>query len=349
MSKKKKGRAEGKSKPVGMELEVLTAATERIITLQNEYDEIVKELKQMKIKIYNLRKENEFLAKEAQQTRLETHEYIVQMSKRTEKRQHQIITLNDQNHQNLEEIRKAKEKLLSEFEAHKQELETTQSEKEDELVQLKKEIEDLEEYKELREQQLARISELDKLVMDARAKHSQCVHDLKLNFNNEKAEYKQNARRRVKQLEKDANKEAVCCLIEHIESIKVENQQLREVLVCLIRRSRVLREQQDELEAQHKQLTQERDYCTKLKKLRYRKHLSDYVEPNVKEQSKVVEEAEIKERPKSKVEPEVKGQPKVKEEPESEESETKEELTFGEQEDEDREEEDLDSDELDDE
>ncbi|GCB84548.1 hypothetical protein scyTo_0025221, partial [Scyliorhinus torazame] len=59
---------------------------------------------------------------------------------------------------------------------------------------------------ELRAQQLAKISELDSLVMDARAKHSQCVHDLKLNFNKEKAEYKQNARKMVKQLEKDANK-----------------------------------------------------------------------------------------------------------------------------------------------
>ncbi|GCB78567.1 hypothetical protein scyTo_0020122, partial [Scyliorhinus torazame] len=147
MSKKKKGRAEGKSKPVGMELEVLTAATERIVTLQNEYDEIVKELKQMKLKIYNLRKENEFLEKEAQQTRLETHEYIVQMSKRTDKRQHQIITLNDQNHQNLEEIRNAKEKLVAGFEAHKQELEMAQADKENELIELKKEIEDLEEYK----------------------------------------------------------------------------------------------------------------------------------------------------------------------------------------------------------
>ncbi|XP_048392106.1 coiled-coil domain-containing protein 166 [Stegostoma tigrinum] len=356
MSKKKKGRGEGKSKAVGMELEVLTAAAERIVTLQNEYDEMVKELKQLKLKIYDLRKENEFLEKEAQQTRLETHEYIVQMSKRTEKRQNQIITLNDQNHQNLEEIRNAKERILAEFEVQKQELEMEQVEKENELLQLKKEIEDLGEYKELREQQLARISELDNLVMDARAKHSQCVHDLKLNFNKEKAEYKQNARRMVKQLEKDANKEAVCCLIEHMESIKVENQQLREVLVCLIRRSRVLHEQQEELEAQHKQLLQERDYCTKLRTLRYRKQLSEYVEPKVKEES------ETKEQPKVEVEPETKEQPKVKGEPETKElplvkmvseteessetkdsSETKEELTL-----EDQDDEDLDSDELED-
>ncbi|GCB61895.1 hypothetical protein scyTo_0009420, partial [Scyliorhinus torazame] len=143
--------------------------------------------------------------------------------------------------------------------------------------------------------------------------------------------------------------EAVCCLIEHIESIKVENQQLREVLVCLIRRSRVLREQQEELEAQHKQLLQEKDYCSKLRTLRYRKHLSDYVEPKVMELPKVEEEPEIKELPKVKVEPVMKEQPKVKDEPESEESsETKEELTLEEQEDNDLDDDDLDSDDDDD-
>ncbi|XP_067836191.1 coiled-coil domain-containing protein 166 [Heptranchias perlo] len=308
MSKKKKGRAEGKGKVAGMELEVLTAASERIVMLQSEYDEIVNELKQLKLKIYHLRQENEFLEREAQQTRLETQEYIVQMAKRTEKRQNQIITLSDQNHKNMEEIRKAKEKILTEFETQKQELEITQIEKETELVQINKEIEGLEEYKVLRQQQLARISELDKEVMTARAKHSHSLHSIKLNFIKEKADYKQNAKKMVKLLEKEANREAVCCLIEHIESIKVENQQLREMLVCLIRRSRVLREQQLELTEQHTQLLREREYCTKLRKLRYKKQLNEYVEPD-EEEPKVEVQPEIEE-----VQPEIEGvQPEIEE------------------------------------
>ncbi|XP_032891715.1 tropomyosin-1, isoforms 33/34-like [Amblyraja radiata] len=222
MSKKKKGRAEAKAKPVGMQEEVLSNTTDRIVTLQNEFDEIVTELKQLKLKIYQLRHENEFLEKEAQQTRLETQEYIQQMAKRSEKTQNQIISLSDQNQKQLDEIRNAKEKILADFESQKQDMKMTQIEKETELVQINKEIESLNEYKELREVQLNRIKELDEEVMDARAQHSQNLHNLKVNFNKEKNEYKQNAKRMVKLLEKEANKEAVTCLIHHIEAIKEE-------------------------------------------------------------------------------------------------------------------------------
>lgn len=276
MSKKKKGRAEAKAKPVGMQEEVLSNTTDRIVTLQNEFDEIVTELKQLKLKIYQLRHENEFLEKEAQQTRLETQEYIQQMAKRSEKTQNQIISLSDQNQKQLDEIRKGKEKIMADFESQKQDMRMTQIEKETELVQINKEIESLNEYKELRELQLNRIKELDEEVMDARAQHSQNLHNLKVNFNKEKNEYKQNAKRMVKLLEKEANKEAVTCLIHHIEAIKEENLDLREVLVCLIRRSRVLREQQQELQEQQSQLQREREYCSKLKTLRFRKHLDDF-------------------------------------------------------------------------
>ncbi|XP_078260666.1 coiled-coil domain-containing protein 166 [Rhinoraja longicauda] len=272
---KKKGRAEAKAKPVGTEEVVLANTTDRIVTLQNEYDEIVTELKQLKLKIYQLRQENEFLEKEAQQTRLETQEYIQQMAKRSEKTQNQIISLSDQNQKQLDEIRKAKEKIMAEFEARKQGLNMTQIEKETELLQINKDIESLNEYKELREMQLARIKELDEQVMVARAQHSQNLHNLKTNFNKEKNDYQHNARRMVKMLEKEANKEAVTCLIQHIEAVKDENLDLRELLVCLIRRSRVLREQQLELEEQQSQVLREREYCSKLRTLRYRKHLDN--------------------------------------------------------------------------
>uniref|UniRef100_UPI00398E689B coiled-coil domain-containing protein 166 n=1 Tax=Pristiophorus japonicus TaxID=55135 RepID=UPI00398E689B len=303
MSKKKKTRAEGKSKVVGMELEVLTTATERIVLLQNEYDGIVKQHKQMKLKINNLRQENEFLEKEAQQTRLETQEYLAQMAKRTEKRQNQIISLNDQNHKYLEEIREEKEKIMTDFEIQKQELETLQMDKEKELLQLNNDIKELKEYKDLRQEQLARITELDKELMVARANHSQRLHDIKSNFNKDKAEYKQNTKRRVKLLESEANREAVCCLIKHIQSIKVENQQLREVLVCLIRRSRILCEQQMELEEQRSHLLREREYCTKLRTLRYKKQLHEYVEPEKEEAPRTEGEPEAEEQPKTEEEP----------------------------------------------
>uniref|UniRef100_V9KSQ0 Coiled-coil domain-containing protein 166-like n=2 Tax=Callorhinchus milii TaxID=7868 RepID=V9KSQ0_CALMI len=246
----------------------MTAASERVITLQRQFDSLVEELKQLKQKIYELRRENEFLEKEAHQTRLESQEYTSYMSKRAQKRQNQIISLTDQNHLELENIKKQKEKILAEYEEKLQELGLVKLEKENELAQINKQIDSLGEFKELRENQLSRISELQKEVMEARAEHAENLHKIKVNFLQEKADYKQNAMKMVKALEKEANREAVCCLIKHIEFIKSENQQLRQELLCQIRRSGVLRARRLELEEQHQQLLREKQYSTKLKRLR---------------------------------------------------------------------------------
>jgi len=67
---------------------------------------------------------------------------------------------------------------------------------------------------------------------------------------------------------KKANKEAVQCLTEHTNKIKLENRELRHELLQLIKTTRALNEHQSVLEDQKKQLLREQNYANDLKTLR---------------------------------------------------------------------------------
>ena len=62
--------------------------------------------------------------------------------------------------------------------------------------------------------------------------------------------------------------EAISCLTDHTNKIKLENRQLRHELLELIRKTRALQDHKRELEEQRRQLTREQQYSEDLKKLR---------------------------------------------------------------------------------
>lgn len=62
--------------------------------------------------------------------------------------------------------------------------------------------------------------------------------------------------------------EAVQCLSEHTNKIKLENRQLRHELMELIKMTRALNQHQQTLEDQKRQLLREQNYAHDLKKLR---------------------------------------------------------------------------------
>ena len=66
----------------------------------------------------------------------------------------------------------------------------------------------------------------------------------------------------------DPLQEAVLCLNEHTQQIKLENRQLRHELLLLIRKTRALHEHRHHLEDQQKQLIMEQQYARDLKTLR---------------------------------------------------------------------------------
>lgn len=62
--------------------------------------------------------------------------------------------------------------------------------------------------------------------------------------------------------------EAIMCLTDHTNNIKLENRHLRKELLELIRKTRALQEHKLELEDQRRQLLREQQYATDLKTLR---------------------------------------------------------------------------------
>ncbi|MBN3287454.1 CC166 protein, partial [Polyodon spathula] len=194
------------------------------------------------------------------------------MAKRTQKRQNAIITLSDQNHKQLEDIHRKKEELLAEFNDRQTELKNQLLEKEGELSKLNKDIAALWECKHLQQEQMSHIKELEKEVMEMRAKHSESLQSIKAHFLHEKVHNEKQSRQRVQALAVEASREASRCLVEHTHSIEVENRLLRQELLHLIHQTQVLHIHQGELEEQRQQLLRERQYVEDLKRLRAQRH-----------------------------------------------------------------------------
>ena len=73
-------------------------------------------------------------------------------------------------------------------------------------------------------------------------------------------------------------KEAAVCLSEHTEKVRVQNQQLRQELLMLIRKTQALYEHKRHLDEQKQQLLTERQYAEDLKSLRVEKKLASLSE-----------------------------------------------------------------------
>lgn len=277
MPKKKKKKSGTASKSPGKDkrsecVGSAQAALDREALLQREYEQLTNHLNELKRKAERLRQENEFLQQETHKTRMESQEYMAYMAKRTQKRQNAIITLSDQNHKQLEDIHRQREELLAEFNDRRTELKNHILEKEGELSKLNKDIVDLWECKHLQQEQMSRIKELEKEVMEMRAKHSESLQSIKARFLHEKMHNEKQSRQRVQALAVEASREASRCLVEHTHSIELENRQLRQELLHLIRKTQVLHAHQGELEEQRQQLLRERQYVEDLKRLRAQGH-----------------------------------------------------------------------------
>ncbi|XP_033752539.1 coiled-coil domain-containing protein 166-like [Pecten maximus] len=242
--------------------------TEKELILQQELVKVTSDLENARKKVEDLRKENDWLQQEANRVRNESHEYMSYMEKKTSKRQTTIITLSDHNKQQIRNILLEKEIMEKEFDERKQALEILLLEKHNSLKKTKDELADLTPLKTLQTEQLNKIKELEKEVMQMRTKHSETIQSLKSTFLRDKREFQSDSENRIATLQKKANKEAIQCLTEHTNAIKLENRNLRRELLELIKTTRAYQEHKRELEEQRKQLLREQQYAEDLKKLR---------------------------------------------------------------------------------
>ncbi|KAJ8319103.1 hypothetical protein KUTeg_004194 [Tegillarca granosa] len=217
---------------------------------------------------FDSRKEHEWLQQEAHRVRVESHEYMSYMEKKTSKRQTTIITLSDHNKNEIKNLQLQKQIMEEEFDEKKRILENMLLEKQNMLKKTTEELGELQEYKNLQTEQLTKIKELEKELMQYRSKHSETISQLKAQFLQEKKDFQNDAENRINTLEKKANKEAIQCLTEHTNRIKLENRHLRKELLELIQQTRAYQAHQKELEEQRKQLLREQQYANDLKQLR---------------------------------------------------------------------------------
>merc|ERR1711963_170340 len=262
---KKKGKDDGAAEP---EKPKTPVPTEKELLLKAELEKTNLQLEKAKDTVDELKKENEWLQSEAQKIRIESHEYMSYMEKKTSKRQTTIITLSDHNKQEIRNIQLQRQNMEEEFDEKKKSLENLLLEKQHLLEKTNQELGDLQEYKDLQTDQLTKIRDLERQVQQMRAHHTERIQQMKADFLREKKEYQHDSDFRINSLEKKANKEAVQCLTEHTNKIKLENRGLRHELLSLIKTSRALNEHRTLLEDQKKQLLREQNYANDLKTLR---------------------------------------------------------------------------------
>ncbi|CAL1543370.1 unnamed protein product [Lymnaea stagnalis] len=242
--------------------------TEKEVLLQAELEKVTLQLEAAKFTVEDLKQENEWLQNEAQKIRIESHEYMSYMEKKTSKRQTTIITLSDHNKQEIRNLQIQRQNMEDEFDEKKRALENLLLQKQHLLEKANQELNDLQEYKDLQSDQLNKIKELEQEVVKMRAHHTTCVQQMKSDFLREKKDFQHDSEFRVQSLEKKAIQDAQQCLSEHANKIKLENRELRQKLMQLIKTTRALTDHQKTLEEQKRQLLREQSYAYDLKKLR---------------------------------------------------------------------------------
>ncbi|XP_069089663.1 coiled-coil domain-containing protein 121 [Pleurodeles waltl] len=262
------GEEEGTIEPVLSEKEAF---------LQQENSQLALSMETLRKRLDMLRHDNEFLQEEAQRIRVESQEYMSYMSKRTQKRENTIITLSDQNQRELEELKRQQEELQTNFMEKEAQLKDLLLQKEAKLAQVNQEIEDLQPVKDLQLEQIARIKELEQDVMTSRAQNADTLLKIKAAFLQGKALYMADSEQQVLALAKEAEKEAERFMKEHNEGVVQENQQLRQELLHLIRRSRILQAHKLHLEGQNKQLIQESKYSQAMERCRRRQQRQPFL------------------------------------------------------------------------
>lgn len=268
-------KAKGKSKKsAGPEKEAETPPvevalpTERELQLKSQLESITVELKNTRLQVEELKHENDFLQQEAQQIRVETHEYLTYVSKKSQKRQAAVISLSDRNTEKIHEIQAKKEEAIYDYDKQKEELSNIILNKEAELTNIRNELSDLHEYQVLQEEQEAEILTLEKRMAEMRIKHNEAVQKLKGKFLEDKNSFQKEAEEELKELSKEAKKDAHQCLQDHSVKIKFENRALRKELLELIQKTRALHKHKLDLEEQRKILIREQEYAKNLQKIR---------------------------------------------------------------------------------
>ncbi|XP_072458666.1 coiled-coil domain-containing protein 166 [Notamacropus eugenii] len=233
--------------------------SDRYQFLQREFAALTEQLDTYEKRVQNVLWENDFLDREAAQLREENRQYASFMSSRAQRCANFIITLDAQNRADLAQVHFQQEELTALYQGREGAVRSQLTEMEDRSAKMAYQVELLQPFKELQLEQLARIKTLERELLHMRVEHTQLLHRVKGRFLEDKAAYEREARQQVQLLVRRAEREASRSLLKHIQSIKAENRRLRQELLELLLRTKLLHDTRQELLEQRKRLRQEHE------------------------------------------------------------------------------------------
>ncbi|XP_032071988.1 golgin subfamily A member 6-like protein 22 [Thamnophis elegans] len=275
-----KPRKKKKAQPAGSKLTASKAALKDTVKpmpdnalplpVQQEYENICRNLEDLRWRRAQLRAQHDFLQQEAQDLQNESREFSGYLAKRARRRQGLVVSLSEENQELLHQIQKQHHEVI----AHSQEQEAALREqlfrKEAELARLSSELEGLHEVQALREKQTSHIEELKKELEAAQKQHTQHLDAAKIRALKEKMAQEQVAGKEVEGLAQQVEQLALRCLQEHSQTVCQQNKELKTELHQLVQRVQKLQEHKQRLQKQMEQLWREHGCLQDLAQLRGR-------------------------------------------------------------------------------
>ncbi|XP_043835653.1 coiled-coil domain-containing protein 166 [Dromiciops gliroides] len=231
--------------------------SDRYQFLKREFAALTEQLDTYEKRVQSVLWENDFLDREAARLREENRQYAAYMSIRAQRCANIIITLDAQNRADLAQVHSQQEELTALYQGREGAVRSQLTEMEARSANMTHQVELLQPYKELQLEQLARIKTLERELLHMRVEHTQLLHRVKGRFLEDKAACEREARQQVQLLVRRAEREATRSLLVHIQSIKAENRRLRQELLGLLFRTKLLQDTRQELLEQRRQLRQE--------------------------------------------------------------------------------------------
>ncbi|XP_020850968.1 coiled-coil domain-containing protein 166 [Phascolarctos cinereus] len=250
-----------------------TDGTEKVVLsdryqfLQQEFAALTEQLDTYEKYVQSVLWENDFLDQEAAQLREENRQYASYVSSRAQRCANFIITLDAQNRADLAQVHFQQEELTALYQGREGVVRSQLTEMEARSAKMAYQVELLQPFKELQLEQLARIKTLERELLHMRVEHTQLLHRVKGRFLEDKATCEREARQQVQLLVRRAEREATHSLLMHIQSIKAENRRLRQELLELLLRTKLLHDTRQELLDQRRQLRQEHEDTRELAKM----------------------------------------------------------------------------------
>ncbi|XP_027713461.1 coiled-coil domain-containing protein 166 [Vombatus ursinus] len=269
MASKKKSGGSGRQGAGGLGTDGTETAvlSDRYQFLQREFAALTEQLDTYEKRVQSVLWENDFLDQEAAQLREENRQYASYMSSRAQRCANFIITLDAQNRADLAQVHFQQEELTALYQGREGVVRSQLTEMEARLAKMAYQVELLQPFKELQLEQLARIKTLERELLHMRVEHTQLLHRVKGHFLEDKATCEREARQQVQLLVRRAEREATSSLLTHIQSIKAENRRLRQELLELLLRTKLLHDTRQELLDQRRRLRQEHEDTRELAKM----------------------------------------------------------------------------------